>query len=651
MVSLGVLAAARESGSGWQDTVELLGTDHGDQTVSRVEKALRSLEVRLNDVGPTPALVQPVAPPTKQEIVTSAPALSESDISDNDVVMHAAPESTGQEKPLYPVHASEEHGKEWSAQDQEGYDAEMHRALGFAGPLPEEDHMPAMFLPLASLPLQRNYARNLVSVLQNMKEGYIEELIQWATSGNKGENPFILPVVETLEAPLIKDLDKEAHLKVEATVARVAKNKNLSAAQMKSMRARLLVPLLLRIRARVHQQVQTYVISMLRRIILYSTKWDKKDNFNTHGILAPDSGPAPEASDDEHMEYTLRDIDALYEKGILSERDYQAEKAKLLSEWLGLAIKNIGGKRRARKALHDFLWPPIMTVKGCHCMVPFEFTVDQLGSKKKITYNECTDIPNPDMVNATGIATVPGPGWCAVDPDDGNCGHNSSDPLAFIGPGGYDWDHWDVCVQQPPPRPEDGIVPVDKEVHVLTERGCTCQLPFEVYPLMLGGRIKRTYTVCTTTGGDGADWCATVGDCGRPGTPQGVGTGHGLTWTHWDKCIGEPAGFLASPHKKIRTKQGCYCRDSWTFQPHYFAKPVAYGGCTDIDSPGTAWCAVEGDSCGEVSQDPLAGDKGYGWTHWVLPPPISFLPLFLPLMRCHAVRVRRQSRYAGLNAT
>jgi hypothetical protein len=359
---------------------------------------------------------------------------------------------------------------------------------------------------------------------------------------------------------------------------------------------------------------------MLRRIILYSTHLKGDSTISSNGILAPEAGTAPHASEDDHMEYTLRDIDALFEKGVLSQQDYQAEKAKLLSDWLGLAIKQIGGKQKARKALEEFLWPPTMTVKGCRCMLPFKFSVKSLG--REITYDECTDIENPEMFNATGIDRVPGPGWCAVDPDDQNCGHTSRDAKAFIGEGGYGWTHWDVCRSQPP-APQNGVVPVDPNSKVLTEHGCSCKLPFEIYPLTLGGRIKRVLTACTRAGGEEADWCATVGPCGRSGTPEGLGSGKGLSWSHWDRCIGEPVGYLAAAVKPIRTQQGCYCRPVWRFKPAYFPKAVLYGGCTDIDSPGTAWCAVEGDSCGEV------GKKGLGWTRWVcsLPCIASFFAL------------------------
>ena len=45
---------------------------------------------------------------------------------------------------------------------------------------------------------------------------------------------------------------------------------------------------------------------------------------------------------------------------------------------------------------------------------------------------------------------------------------------------------------------------------------------------------------------------------------------------------------------------------------------MTYTECSDIESPGTAWCAVEGDDCGNDSHDPRAGygNGKYGWTKW-----------------------------------
>ena len=199
-----------------------------------------------------------------------------------------------------------------------------------------------------------------------------------------------------------------------------------------------------------------------------------------------------------------------------------------------------------------------------------------------------------------------------MDPDDGKCGYDSSDARGFVGEGGFGWTHWDVCRTQPPPR-EGGVVVVDDSTKVITLHGCTCELPFEVYPLSLGGRIKQVSTTCTRAGGVGLDWCATKGECGRFGLPAGLSETQGRSWTHWDLCIGEPAGFLAEGPKRIKTREGCVCRQSWTYKPHYFQASATYGGCTDIDRPGTAWCAVDGDDCGVASADGAA----FGWTHWV----------------------------------
>jgi len=580
-----------------------------NKAVNSIEETLKTLEQKLNDVGPTPEHVA-------WQKYHNVPTTTTSDVSgDADELMHASPidehlfnwstQPTKDGKP-----------QRWTAADQVEFDKHMTRALGFSGPAPPEQHVPAMFLPLASLPLQKTYAHNLVRVLQDMKAGYVDELISWAVSGRKGENPYIVPIVQALEAPLIKDLDQEAHAKVASTVAAVARRRNLTPSEMKSMRARLLVPLLLRIRARVHQQVQTYVVTMIRRIILYSvhSKGGSSPLGSAQSILAPESGEGPHASEDDHMEYTLRDIDALYERGVLSKKDYEAEKAKLLSDWLGLAIKHIGGQKKARKALEDFLWPPTYTVQGCRCMFPFKFRVKQLDGRT-ITYDECSDIPHPGDANSTDSLATAGKAWCAVDPDEGDCGRTTQDSLAFIGEGGYGWTRWDVCRFQPPEREPGVAVVAAPDVKVFTEQGCTCKLPFELFPRTLGGRIAVTQGVCTREGGEAADWCATEGKCGNEGQPSGLAPPNKpLSWTHWDRCIGEPAGYLAGPPRRIRTRQGCTCRLLWAYKPRYLKHTMSYGGCTDADRPGEAWCAVDEDDCGEA---PEVSVDGLGWKRWV----------------------------------
>jgi hypothetical protein len=439
--------------------------------------------------------------------------------------------------------------------------------------------------------MQKQYAHNLVQVLRNLKSGYLEEMLKWAEKGPTAENSYIAPIVEGIEAPLIKDLDAEAHERVKKTVQDIGQRKNLSPHQMKEMRARLLVPLLLRIRARVHHQVELYTVQEMRRVILDAAEpGEKGDHMSTMGIVAPATGEAQKPSDDEAMEYQLRDIDTLYSKGVISERDYQAEKAKVLSDWLGLAIKQIGGQKPARQALEDFLWPPVMTEMGCKCLMPFKFDVDQLHNKT-ITYDECTDI------------NMPGTAWCAIDPEDEKCmanmlGYLSEDPNANMGENGYGWTRWDKCLKQPAKLAEGHLPePVPK---VVTEKGCTCILPFDLYPDELGGKQKVTLTHCTKMLGQSADWCAVEGgSCGTAGLPGKLSSDKRLKWTNWDKCVGEPAGFLEPPYKPIPTVQGCECKRTWKYEPAPLGSTeITYTGCADIESPGTAWCAVEGDECG-----------------------------------------------------
>jgi hypothetical protein len=250
-----------------------------------------------------------------------------------------------------------------------------------------------------------------------------------------------------------------------------------------------------------------------------------------HFVQVPSAFGDSGSSDDEHLENMIRDINALYAKGAISKEDYEAEKAKVLSEWLAQSIRYIGGKKAARKALEDFLWPPKMTRDGCRCKLPFEFDVWQLKNRT-VTYHRCTDIE------------IPGSGWCAVDPNAGSdpdCGTKSTDPRANVGPDGYGWTHWDYCLHQPKPK----RLRTWKR-RVVTEMGCTCKLPFE-YKSRRGrkGSVYRLHTCTQIAGQVGKDWCATVGSCGRRGTPRSR-RGRGRDWTHWDYCVGEPAGYLAA---------------------------------------------------------------------------------------------------------
>jgi len=560
----------------------------------RLEAALHTLEGKLHRAG----------------VQTSLSGEEGAGHGDDDLLMHAAPESEGDEEPTHVPDAGNP-GHEWTAEDEAAYSKEIKRALGATGHGGEAEDglsLPTGFLPIEDKEQQEVYAEGLVNALKNLKSSYWEELLGWAEGGGEGENPYISPVVEAIEAPLVKQLDREAHKKVSKAVQEITLKKDLKPAEMKDMRARLLVPLLLRIRARVHKKVETYTVGMIRRVILDASEMrgDKAEGGG-HGVLAPSAGLKHKPTVDEDMEYALRDIDTLYGKGALSERDYQAEKAKVLSEWLGDAIKTIGGKTKARRALRDFLWPPTMTRAGCRCLLPFPYAFGPLGDIPPTTYEEPTDIGDP------------GHAWCAVDPADKDCGHPSHDPRATLGAGGYGWTHWDYTVEQPRPPLPPGVMPAHF-AEVKTVNGCTCRLPFEVYPPHLGGRIKKVYGTCTREYGQDADWCATEGDCGEEGNPSGEHDAR-LGWTHWDTCVGQPAGWLEPEPEPIKTVKNCTCMESWEFKPAELKlKRITYNGCSDIDDPGHAWCAVQGDDCGHLSQDPRAGHGGnrYGWTHWDL---------------------------------
>jgi len=102
----------------------------------------------------------------------------------------------------------------------------------------------------------------------------------------------------------------------------------------------------------------------------------------------------------------------------------------------------------------------------------------------------------------------------------------------------------------------------------------TCKLPFKYSPsytcdvsqddegtcqgkggyMMSGWCVKckdLTYTECSRADQDSA-WCAVEGECGTASTDYGATADGGYGWTHWDNCIGSPAGFM--PGKGVELK-------------------------------------------------------------------------------------------------
>lgn len=77
-------------------------------------------------------------------------------------------------------------------------------------------------------------------------------------------------------------------------------------------------------------------------------------------------------------------------------------------------------------------------------------------------------------------------------------------------------------------------------------------------------------------------------NCGHDSVMYGkahTGKG-GWGWTHWDKCVGDPPGFLAPEKTPVLTAKGCKCKVPWKYEPASIpGHEVTYVGCADIDSP------------------------------------------------------------------
>ena len=139
-------------------------------------------------------------------------------------------------------------------------------------------------------------------------------------------------------------------------------------------------------------------------------------------------------------------------------------------------------------------------------------------------------------------------------------------------------------------------------------------------------------------------WCLVEGDkCGLPG-PQG----------RWDKCIGQPAGYLEPV--PTETVKGCQCQLPFLYRPESFGlkecdeackrKTMIYTGCTDIDQrggaglPAPAWCATVG-PCGTAR--PAGSLTADGWTHWDVCKPAAASPAAVAV--ADVVRTQNGCRY------
>lgn len=67
-----------------------------------------------------------------------------------------------------------------------------------------------------------------------------------------------------------------------------------------------------------------------------------------------------------------------------------------------------------------------------------------------------------------------------------------------------------------------------------------------------------TYTECSRADQDDVGWCAVEGECGIASTDVKALASEaegGYGWTHWDSCIGEPAGFLPAKDAELKASK------------------------------------------------------------------------------------------------
>ena len=243
----------------------------------------------------------------------------------------------------------------WSASDQAAY----HKAVEHAQIAEKGTH--EMFQPLR---LQQGYLHGaekeeeafetqLVDMVKLLEPSYLGEVLQWAQTGSTEENGVLKPVVGALEKPLIRDLDMEARARVERSVEAIAMKHKLTLPEKEQLRAHLMAPLMMRIRARVHAQVSHYVTKMARQVVLKaantSTPAGQAWVAAMSGVNGKAGGgvmyPNIPSLTEEDLSFTnaMHDLDSVYKSGVINHYDYETQKAKLLTDWLKRSINKAGG--------------------------------------------------------------------------------------------------------------------------------------------------------------------------------------------------------------------------------------------------------------------------------------------------------------------
>lgn len=242
---------------------------------------------------------------------------------------------------------------DWGPADQLAYDKAVHHAqIAEKG---THEHYEPLRVEQGYLHSSEKeeaaFETQLVDLVKLLEPSYMGLALQWAESGDTQETGFLEPIVGALEKPLIKDLDMEARVRVERTVEAIAMKHKLTLPEKEQLRAHLMAPLMMRIRARVHAQVSHYVTKMSREVVL------KAANASTPGgqaYVAAMTGAArsnavglpnipPLSDEDGSFVNAMHDLDTVYKEGVIDHYDYETQKAKLLSDWLKHSVNKAGG--------------------------------------------------------------------------------------------------------------------------------------------------------------------------------------------------------------------------------------------------------------------------------------------------------------------
>mmetsp|Transcript_55133 Transcript_55133/g.112786 ORF Transcript_55133/g.112786 Transcript_55133/m.112786 type:complete len:538 (+) Transcript_55133:220-1833(+) len=325
-------------------TVELkqAGTSHG----SALEREIQLLRSKL-DLPTAPvhhAVQRPVK--TKTQNLEEDPA-EEAAETDEDSGIDIT-------KPLLPETANARAVGSWARQNENDWYPEQQRRYDRAVAHAQvvEKGSTEVFQPLR---LEKGYLHKaedeenqfeeqIISLMRILEPSYISEAARWAESGDTQETSVLEPFVEAIERPLVKDLELEAEVRVNKAVDSIAAKEALSLPEKEELRAHLMAPLMVRIRSRVHAHVAHYVNSMARQLVLKAANSSELPGMQDHIAAARGAAAVPDLTDDDmKMIHALHDLNEVHKDGVIDEKDYETQRAKLLSDWLKHSVNKAGG--------------------------------------------------------------------------------------------------------------------------------------------------------------------------------------------------------------------------------------------------------------------------------------------------------------------